>query len=76
MLHLGEVGFAWCLVTVAADLSEAGVSSQPLHQVFDVGDLLELAEEEGSEVPLGVVLYGSAGAFSVEACPEDGLDRG
>jgi len=40
MLHLGEVGFAWCLVTVAADLSEAGVSSQPLHQVFDVGDLL------------------------------------
>ena len=35
-----------------------------------------MAEEEGSEVPLGVVLYGSAGAFLVEVFPEDGLDRG
>ena len=65
MLHLGEVGFAWCLVTVAADLSEAGVSSQPLHQVLDVGYLFELAEEEGSEVPLGVVLYGPPRAIRV-----------
>ena len=38
-LHLAEVVFAWCLVTVAADLSEAGVSPQLLHHVF-VGYLL------------------------------------
>lgn len=53
-LHLAEVVFAWCLVTVATNLSEAEVSSQLLHQVF-VGYLLYLAELKGLEVPFGVV---------------------
>ena len=43
-------------------------------KVLDVGYLEELAEHQGPEVPLGVVLYGSPGAFGVEVCPEGGMD--
>ena len=32
-------------------------------EVFDVEYLEELAEHEGFEVPFGLVLYGSSGAF-------------
>ena len=61
---------------VAAGLSEAGVSSEAFDKVFDVGYLLYLAEHEGPEVLLGVVLHWSPWAVCVEACPEGWLDRG
>jgi len=75
LLHLGEVGVAGGPVPVAAYLSEVGVASEAFDEVLDVGYLLDLAEHQGLEVPLGVVLYGSPGAFGVEVCPEDGMDR-
>ena len=75
LLHLGEVGLAGCQLAVSAGLSEVGVSSQPLHQVLDVGYLLQLSEQQGSEVPFGVVLYWSPRAALVQPGPEDGMDR-
>jgi len=74
-LHLAEMGLGGGLVSVSADPSEVGVPLEALHQVLDVGYLEELAEHEGFEVPLGLVLHGPPRAFSVEVCPEDGLDR-
>ena len=74
LLHLGEVGLAGGPVPVSADSSKVGVSSEAFHQVLDVGYLLELAEHQGPEIPLGVILYGSSGAFGVEIGPEDGMD--
>jgi len=62
-------------VTVTAGPPQVGVPLEALHQVLDVGYLLELAEHQGPEVPLGVVLHWSSWACLVEACPEDGLDR-
>jgi hypothetical protein len=38
-LHLGEVGFTGCLVTVATGFSEVGFSSEAFNEVFDVGYL-------------------------------------
>jgi hypothetical protein len=52
-----------------------GLRLRRFTKVLDVGYLEELAEHQGPEVPLGVVLYGSSGAVFVEVCPEDGLDR-
>ena len=49
-LHLGEVGFGGCLVTVSAGFSEASFSSEAFHQVFDVWYLFELSDHEGSGV--------------------------
>lgn len=70
------MGLAWGSVTVTAGLSEIRFSSEPLDQVLDVWDLLELPDHEGSEIPCGVVLDGSPRAVRVEVFPEDGLDRG
>jgi len=69
ILHLGEVGLAWGAVPVAAYPSEVGVPPEALHEVLDVGDLLQLAEHESPEVPFGVVDYGPPRAVSVEAGP-------
>ncbi len=74
LLHLAEVGVAGSPVPVAAGVSEVGIPSEAFDEVLDVGYLVQLAEHEGPEVPLGVVLYGSTGAFGVEVCPEDGMD--
>jgi len=63
-----------CAITVAAGVSEAGVSSEAFDQVLHLGYLEELADHEGFEVPLGLVLYGSSGAFFVEVFPEGGMD--
>jgi len=71
----GHRSLAGRLVMVAAGLSEVWVSSQPLHKVLDAWDLFQLAEHEGSEVPLGVVLHWSSWPCFVEVCPEGGLDR-
>ena len=68
------MGVAGGLVPVSAGVSEVGVASEAFDEVLDVGDLLELSEHEGPEVPFGIVLYGSSGSFGVEACPEDGMD--
>ena len=75
LLHLAEVGFAGGPVAVSASPSEVGVASEAFHKVLDVGYLLELAEHEGPEVPLGVVFYWSPWAVDVEVCPEDRMDR-
>jgi len=64
-LHLCEVGFGGCLVTVPACFSEAFFSSEAFGEVFDVWYLFMLSDYEGAEVPLGVVLDGSAWAFGV-----------
>jgi len=73
--HLGIMGLAGGFVPVAAGRSEVGVAPEALDEVLDVWDLLYLAEHEGSEVPFGVVFYWSSRAVSVEAGPEDGVDR-
>ena len=75
LLHLAKVGVTGGHVTVTAGPPQVGIPPEALHPVFDVGYLLELAEHEGFEVPLGVVLDGSSGAFGVEACPEGDMDR-
>ena len=41
--HLGEMGLTGSAVTVAACLSEVGVSSEAFDEVLDVGYLLQLA---------------------------------
>ncbi len=74
-LHLAEVGFGGGFVSVSAGFSEDGVAFQALHQVLDVGYLMELAEHEGFEVPFGLVFDGSSGSFGVKVFPEDGVDR-
>ena len=75
-LHLGEVGFGGCFVMVSAGVSEVWVAFEAFDEVFHVGYLMELAEHEGFEVPLGLVFDGSSGAFDVEVFPECGMDRG
>jgi len=70
------VGLAGSPVTLTADPSEVGVPFEAFYEVLDVGYLLELAEHQCLEVPLGVVLYWSSWAVFVEAGPEDGVDGG
>ena len=69
------MGLARGLVTVSAGFSEVGVASEAFDEVLDVGDLLQLAEHQRPQVPFGVVLYGSSGAFCVEVGPEGEVDR-
>ena len=70
------MGLAGGPVSVAAGPPQVGVSPEALQLVLDVGDLLELSEHQGFEVPLGVVLYWSSCAFGVETDPEGGMDGG
>ena len=46
--HLCEVGFSGCLVPVATGFSESFFSSESFNEVFDVWDLFELSDHEGS----------------------------
>jgi hypothetical protein len=75
LLHLGEVGLGGGLVPVSAGVSEVGVAFEAFDEVLDLGYLEELAEQQGFEVPFGLVFYGSSGFFCVEVFPEDGVDR-
>ena len=69
------MGLAGGFFSVVAVFSELGTASESFDVVLYVGYLEALAEYEGPEVPFGVVFDGSSGAFCVEVCPEDGVDR-
>ena len=69
-----EVSLGGCFVLVSAGVSDVGVSSEAFDEVPYVGDLVQLAEHEGPEVPFGVVFYGSSGSFGVKVCLEGWMD--
>ena len=69
------MGLAGGPVPVSTHFSQVGVSSEAFDEVLDVGYLLQLAEHESPEIPLGLVLHGPSGAVSVEAGPEGGMER-
>jgi len=75
LLHLAEARLSGDSVAVAAGVSQEAVSSEPLHQVLEVGYLLQLPQHERSEVALRVVLHRPSSAFTLQPFPEDGVKR-
>jgi len=65
-LHLAEMGLAGGSVTVAADTPEVRGPPEALHQILDVGDLLQLPEHKRPQIPLGLIYHGPSRTVSVE----------
>src|SRR4030042_3214400 len=74
-LHLTEVSFSRHFTVVPTGRPHLLVSSESLDQVFDVGYLLQLTEQEGSQVTFRLVLYRPPCSFKAQAFPDDGVKR-
>ena len=61
-------------LAVATGSPQKAASPNLLHQILNVGYLLQLAQHERSQVTFWIVLNTPACAFKVETFPEDGAD--
>jgi hypothetical protein len=69
------VGFGGNCAAIAAGSSQEVIPIKPLHQILHVGYLLQLTQQERSEVTFGIIFYWSPRAFAVKTLPEDGTER-